>query len=300
MREKKCIICKNGQDTEVLYKENFDFKKLNDKTFSARRIPDGTHYRFLKCKKCGLIFSSPILEEKEISELYSKSTFNYVSESKYLQKTYVEYFKRHVFKDKFAQKKILEIGCGNGFFLEELEKIGAKNLFGVEPGRASVDKAKQSIKKNIKVAMFKKGLFAKESFDVVCCFHTFDHIVNPDIFLDAIFQLLRKNGKVFFVVHNTKGLSVKLLGRRSPIFDIEHIYLFNPSNLKRLFEMHGFQKVEVFGVKNIYQINYWLKLLPIPLFLKNFMYFLFKITGIGEIPISISAGNIGVVGTKLK
>src|ERR1035437_9436729 len=106
MRDKKCAICKGTQVTEVLYKENFDFKKLDDKTFSARRIPDGTHYRFLKCKNCGLIFSSPILGQEEISRLYSGSTFNYSNESKYLQKTYLKYFRECVFNKNFENKKI--------------------------------------------------------------------------------------------------------------------------------------------------------------------------------------------------
>jgi 2-polyprenyl-3-methyl-5-hydroxy-6-metoxy-1,4-benzoquinol methylase len=299
MRDKKCPICKNNQNLEVLYKENFDFKKLDDKTFSARRIPDGTHYRFLKCNNCGLIFSSPILSEKAIAKLYSKSNFNYLDESRYLQKTYLKYFNEYVFKKDFKNKKILEIGCGNGFFLEELEELGIKELYGVEPGQASVDKAKQSLRDNIIVSMFNRKLFLKDRFDVACCFHTFDHIIEPDIFLTDVFSLLKKNGKAFFVVHNTKGLSVKLLGGKSPIFDIEHIYLFNPDNLKQLFEMHGFKNVIVFPVKNIYQINYWLKLLPIPYLLKKIMFTVLKISKIGEIPISISAGNIGVVGTKL-
>lgn len=298
MRDKFCVICKKNQVVEVLYKANFDFKKLDDKTFSARRIPDGTHYRFLKCKNCGLIFSSPILGEKEISKLYSQSTFNYSAESKYLQKTYIGYFKKYVLNKEFKKSKILDIGCGNGFFLEGLEELGAKNLYGVEPGRGSVGKAKDSIKKNIKIAMFKKGLFPQNSFSAACCFHTLDHIIDPNIFLDDVFSLLQKNGKAFFVVHNTNGLSVKLLGGKSPIFDIEHIYLFNPSNLKRLFEMHGFKNVNVFTVKNTYEINYWLKLLPIPLSLKNVMLQFLKITHIGKIYITLSAGNIGVVGTK--
>jgi SAM-dependent methyltransferase len=299
MQDKKCIICEKKQSLEVLYDANFNFKTLNYKTFSARRIPDGTHYRFLKCKNCGLIFSSPILGDKELAKLYSISTFDYSNESRYLRKTYINYFKKYVFNKKIIDKQILEVGCGNGFFLEELEKLGIKNLYGVEPGISSVNMAKSSIKKTIKVAMFRKSLFPKIQFDAICCFHTFDHLINPEIFLKDIFSLLQNKGKAFFVVHDTKGLSVKLLGQKSPIFDIEHIYLFNESNIKLLFEKQGFKDVRVFKIKNTYEINYWFKLTPIPLVVKQFILYLLKVTRIGEISVSMNAGNIGVVGSKL-
>jgi len=298
MHDKKCLICKSNQVTKILYKENFDFKKINDKTFSARRIPDGTHYRFLECQNCGLIFSSPILSQKELEALYSRSSFNYVNESRYLQKTYLNYFEKYISYKDLKETSILEIGCGNGFFLEGLEKLGAKNLYGVEPGKASVNKAKKSIKTNIRIAMFKKGFFPKRSFDVICCFHTLDHVADPDIFLKDVFSLLKRNGKVFFVVHNTRGLSVRLLGEKSPIFDIEHIYLFNPDTLRQLFKMNGFKNATVFTVKNIYQLNYWLKLFPLPAFFKKLVSEFLRISRIGNIPIGISAGNIGIVGTK--
>jgi len=36
-----------------------------------------------------------------------------------------------------------------------------------------------------------------------------------------------RTGRKHFIVHDTKGLSVKIFGEKSPIFDIEHIFLFN-------------------------------------------------------------------------
>lgn len=299
MLDTKCAICGNNKNTKTLYKERINYNNINSKTFSARRTPDRMHYRFLKCNRCGLIFSNPIFNKKEINNLYLKSNFNYAKESEYLKKTYFNYFKNKVL-DKNSSKnlKILEIGAGNGFFLEELKDNGFKNVYGIEPGRLSVEKARKDIKKNIKINVLEPNLYPKNHFDIICCFHTLDHIIEPNVFLAEVYSLLKQGGKTFFIVHNTKGLSVKLLKEKSPIFDIEHIYLFNPETLKKIFEKNRFKQSKVFNIKNNYPLSYWVKLFPIPKSFKKIVINLLTITKMGLIPFSLSAGNIGIVSHK--
>lgn len=291
-----CAICKNNKNTKVLYKENFNFSKINNKTFSARRIPDRTHYRFVKCLKCGLVFSDPIFPASKIEKFYKGSDFNYRKESEYLRKVYYRYFQHMNIINKKIQ--ILEIGCGNGFFLDELYKHGYKNVYGIEPGRKSVSKAPESIKKNIEVNIFNANLFRNKKFDLILCFHTLDHLINLNEFIENVNELLKKNGKIFFIVHNTNGLSVKLLGEKSPIFDIEHIYLFNEKSLKRFFEKNGFKNTKVFNIVNKYPLSYWVRLFPFSFFVKEFILRFISLTRIGNLSISLSAGNIGIFAGK--
>ena len=42
------------------------------------------------------------------------------------------------------------------------------------------------------------------------------------------------------VVHNRRALSARLLGRRSPIYDIEHLQLFSRPSVRSLMERPGF------------------------------------------------------------
>ena len=182
--------------------------------------------------------------------------------------------------------------------VEELARNGFKNVYGVEPGIASAEKAKNAIRKNIKINILREGLYPKESFDVICCFHTLDHVIDPNNFLEEVYRILKRRGKVFFIVHDTNGLSVKLFGEKSPIYDIEHIYLFNAKNLRKLFYKNGFYDLKTFNVKNTYPVNYWIKLLPLPSLIKTNILKLLNITKIGLLPISLNAGNVGIVGTK--
>ena len=298
MKSIQCALCGEDQKIVTLYNSTLKTQKIDYRTFSARRIPDRMHYRLVKCISCGLIFSNPIIEEKRINSFYFQSDFNYNQEAEYLKKTYFNYLKKYVLSSDPKNIKVLEIGCGNGFILEELIDNGIKNVYGIEPGHTSVRKARSDIKNRIKISTWKKDLFPKNSFDVICCFHTLDHVIDPNKFVQDVYKSLKKDGKFFFIVHNTNGLSARLLGEKSPIFDIEHIYLFNARNLKELFYKNGFHGLETFSINNTYPINYWLKLLPLLSLLKNNMLKLLNITKIGLYPFSLSAGNVGIVGTK--
>ena len=297
MKNLHCAICGKTESVFELYPENYFREQLNGKTFSARRTPDRMHYRFVKCRNCNLIFSNPILEEKEIKRLYSVSSFTYSLESKYVGKTYLEYFLRNI-SPPYNDKRVLDVGCGNGFFLDELQKIGVKNVYGIEPGKSSVKSAPERLKSKIKLGELIPGSFINNSFDVVCCFHTLDHVVDPNSFIKNARDILKKKGKILFIVHDTNGLSVKLFGEKSAIFDIEHIYLFNQNNLKKIFRLNGFRNVKTFKVKNRYPLIYWVRMVPFPLTLKKALVEFLRLSKLGNIPFSVEAGNIGVVATK--
>lgn len=293
-----CAICGKKQKLVELYPQTIDFEKVNAETFSARRTPDRMHYRLVRCINCELIFSNPVLEPEKTNKFYEKSLFSYGDESEYLKKTYRYYLEKALHNKKKIHLKLLDIGCGNGFFLDEVKKLGIKSVHGVEPSKSTIEMAPESIKKNIKNSILKKGLFKENFFDVICCFHTLDHVIDPNFFLKICFKLLKKGGTVLFVVHNTDGLSVKLFGEKSAIFDIEHIYLFNPKSLTSLFSKNNFNVIDVFDVKNRYPLSYWSRMIPIPKILKIALLKLFEVTGIGKIPVSIKPGNIGIIAQK--
>lgn len=294
----KCAICQNKEKLSIMYKENFDAEKISAETFSARRTPDRMHYRFVKCLNCGLIFSNPILEPQKIASLYSESNFHYDIEAPYLKKTYSDQLKTILKSKDVSKMKLLDIGCGDGFFLEGAKKLGIDDVNGIEPGKKTVAKAPKWLREKIKVNILKKGLFKQNTFDIICCFHTLDHIVKPTNFLQLVKSLLKKGGVAFFVVHDTDGLSVKIFGEKSPIFDIEHIYLFNPQTLRRIFLNNDFKVKKVYDLKNTYPLSYWCRMMPMPKFIKLPLLKVLKFTNLGLIPLSINAGNIAIVAER--
>ncbi len=291
-----CAICEKN-NYKILYKANFDVKQLDEKIFSARRIPDRIHYRIVQCKTCGLLYSNPILEHEVLEKLYKKSFVDYDEHIDNLKETY-GYYIRRLNEYGVKKQKLLEIGCGNGFFLEEALSQGYKEVYGVEPGKKSAEKASMRIRKNINTNMFKAGLFQKNFFDVICCFQTFDHLSDPNGVLKECFSLLKKGGFVLFLNHDAGSLGAKLLGERSPIIDIEHTYLYDKKTMRKIFEKHGFSVLRVESSFNIHSLGYWVRLFPISNAIKFPCIRLLNSMNIGSLKIKLSPGNIVLIAKK--
>lgn len=293
-----CALCGQNQQIKILYPATFKEEDISGKTYSARRSPDKIHYRILKCERCGLIFSSPILPPEKSSIFYRESRCNYSDQIPSLIKTYfniVKEFKKVLPKDP----KVLEVGCGNGFFIKAIKDSGfTRNVFGIEPSRKMTLQAESSLKNRIKIDFFKSNLFPGESFDLILCFHTLDHMIDPNDFAKGAFSMLKRNGYVIVIVHDTEGLSVKLFGEDSPIFDVEHIYLFNKKTLSLLFCRNKFKVVKVFNVINSYSLNYWIQMSGFPSVLKKLASLFTNMFGLNKTNLSIPAGNIGIIAKK--
>jgi hypothetical protein len=90
----------------------------------------------------------------------------------------------------------------------------------------------------------------------------------------------------------------RVLGKKSPIFDIEHLQLFSPQSARALFEKAGFVDVKVRPIVNRYPLQYWSKLFPFPKSLKRPILAFLKGSGIGRAPIPMAVGNLAIIGYK--
>jgi len=270
---------------------------MDEDLFTARRVPDKLHYRVVKCRKCGLVFSNPILSFGEIRRLYVASKFTYGSHTSDLKDTYAHYLK-HYLNYVGNRENFLEIGCGNGFFLEVALDLGFKNVYGVEPSHQAVAAASPRVRNKIRSEMFDPSSFSSNQFDVISFFHTIDHVLNPNQFLTGCYGLLSDSGIVLCICHNVESLPAKLLAERCPIIDVEHICLFSKSTLSRIFEKNGFNVIDVFDVSNRFSLEYWVQIFPFPTSLKRRAKDLLRMLRVEKWKLKLKAGNIGIVASK--
>lgn len=293
----RCAICRTEGNASELYSANFDIDDFNPEVFSARRLPDRIHYRMVKCNACGLVRSDPVADAAMLGELYRQSTFDYGTEVRNLRCTYG----RHLDQlEAFGVRKhsLLEIGCGNGFFLEEAQVRGYVDVRGVEPSAEAVAKAAPGVRGRIVCDLMRPGLFAEASFDVVCLFQVFDHLPDPLSVLSETHRVLRPGGLLLILNHNINALSARLLGARSPIIDLEHTYLYSPTTLAHLAASQKLTVRKTGTVWNSYSLYYLARLIPFPAGIKAPLVGLLLRSSIGRLPLSVSLGNLYLIAQK--
>jgi SAM-dependent methyltransferase len=293
----RCALCDTEGNATEIYPANFKADAFSPAIFSARRLPDRVHYRIVKCKTCGLVRSDPVADPTVVADLYRRSTFDYADEVDNLRRTYGYYLKK---LDKFTGGRgaILEIGCGSGFFLEQARAQGYAEVRGVEPSSEAVARAELSVRHSIECDVLRPGLFEPESFQVICMFQVFEHLLHPASALGECWRLLKNGGLLLILNHNIEAISTRLLGERSPIIDLEHAYLYSPGTLARLLQERGFL-VRRSGVAwNVYSLRYLARLLPLPRRFKQTLLSALQAMGIGRIRLAVPLGNFYMVAQK--
>lgn len=260
-RSTKCAICNSFNNSEIVYKASLDDETFTKEVFSARRLPDRRHYQWVKCKNCGLLRSDPVFD-LDLSELYEKSTFEYSSEVSGLKRAYASVTKK-AFGDKKISGSMLEIGGGNGFYLEAALEIGFQNVAAVEPSLEAVEASRSDIKKNTIIDIMKPGLIPDNSYDAVTMFHVLDHLPDPLETVKTCALALKPSGTFIVAVHNCESWSAKIFKNKSPIVDVEHTYLYSMKTIKKLFETAGLVNIKIGAYNNYYSLAYLLHLIPI-------------------------------------
>lgn len=294
----QCAICDSDAWDAELYRSRLTEEALTHETFSARRVPDRIHYRIVRCRNCGLVRSDPILPETEIARLYRGSAFRYEPEAVFAAATYRRYL-REVITLLPAKDTLLEIGCGNGFFLEEAVKCGFANVYGVEPSLHAMARCRPELRNRIVNDVFRDGLFPDAYFRLICGFQVLDHISKPNEFLRTCRRLLSPDGLVLFISHDAGAWTNRLLGERSPMVDVEHTYLYDRATVARLFSKNAFQVRRVFSVLDAYPLRYWARLAPLPRRAKRALDNLLRLSRIGNLTIRFTAGNLGIIAQPL-
>jgi len=291
-----CPICETADNYRVLYKKNFNPSDLNTKTFSARRIPDKIHYQLVRCNKCGLVRSNPVAKSNILNKLYKKSFFTYEEEIDNLTDTYISSV-LPILKTLPKKARILEVGCGNGFMLNKIHKLGYTNVFGIEPSIDAVRKADKRIKNNIKISILKRGLFYPARFDLIFFFQTFDHIPNPNTFLSVCYSLLKPKKYILSFNHNVDSFSSKFFGEKSPIIDIEHTFLYDAHTMQGILQKNNFKVIKSYSPWSTVSLKHLLWLMPFPTSVKQ--YILNTKHRFLDRNIYIKLGNICVTAQKI-
>lgn len=300
MRKTKCALCCTQDDYTILYAENLPTAGISSVEYDSRRMRDYMHFQIVKCKTCNLVRSDPIIDPELIDNLYKQSDCSYTTEKENepLARTYGRYLENIVNSYDVNRSSYLDIGCSNGFMIEKAIEMGFSNARGIEPSLAAIEHASDKIKARIIPGMFDSSKFENEAFDLISFFQTFDHIIEPNGFLQDVRKKLNEKGFVIAINHNIGSISYKFLREKSPIIDIEHTYLYDLTTMRKIFEKNQFKVHKVFPVKNWVTLSRLLELMPINEKSKNVLAKIQNGLGIQNMQLPLYLGNLGIYAQK--
>lgn len=233
-----CPICKNNE-LKILFKQLsvpiFQNVAYNTED-EAKKAPVGD-VLLTQCMYCGLVFNQTF-DERLMR--YQENYNNEQSSSLVFQK-HCDAVLSKLMKYGLLSKKVVEIGCGKGYFLELLQKKNV-NCLGFDP-------AYEGQNPRVKKEYF-SNKYSDINADLLILRHVLEHIKDPLTFIHEIAKSNNYKGKIYIEVPNFEWIL-----RKNSFWDIfyEHCNYFTKKTLSMLFEKSssGF----LFGKQYIYLIG---------------------------------------------
>jgi len=207
----------------------------------ALSIPRGD-IQLTFCKRCGHIFNA-LFDGERVN--YSQSYENSLHYSPKFQEYAQALATRLIEKYQLFGKNIIEIGCGQGTFLNMLCELGNNRGIGFDKSYRNHQSASSVSDRITFVQDEYSEKYRSYAADVICCRHVLEHIAQPSEILSVVRRSIgtRKDALVFYEVPN--GLFTL---RELAIWDIiyEHCSYFTHHSLIRLFRSCGFEVRDCF------------------------------------------------------
>lgn len=205
-------------------------------------LPEYSHAHLVQCKNCNMVFSAKQPDHQELIEFYSNGYdltryYSPITEKRY--KELLEEFE--VYK---TEGRLLDIGCGYGFFLQTAQEAGWE-----ETGIEITDEAvKACTSKGLRMhhGTLESANFPNDHFDVIVLIETIEHVVDVDKLLKEIHRVLRPGGLVYLSTPNFNALNRYRLKEKYDVVQYPlHLSYFTPNTLKRFFESNGFETKKI-------------------------------------------------------
>ena len=212
------------------------------------------NFRIVSCAQCGFVYLKnpiPADEEEQNYENYFLSAefadYTGSSSDENIRRAWTMNEQRIAWIKNFANTgKILDIGCGRGFFLQHAREAGF-DVQGVEISRLAARYASERFDIPVHICNLEDEKSLQDSYDIVTMWHVLEHYRNPRAAMENVWSLLNPNGRLFVQVPNLNSLKFRLLspskkwsGGNHPKY---HRSFFSKKSLDHLLKICGFSKI---------------------------------------------------------
>lgn len=211
--------------------------------------------KIIRCETCGLWRTCPRLSEEKLTAYYEEHHYSdsIQSSGQYenwrdANKDVWEVNARLVAREATARgrdaraTKLLDVGCGHGFFLERCVAHGLLAR-GIETSPHAVKYATEQLKLDVR-QMPLDTLPAGELYDVITLWGVLEHVPNPLQTMQQVHAHLELGGMTWVMTPNTNALERMAKGANYFNFlNKSHLTHFHRATLRALLERAGFENV---------------------------------------------------------
>lgn len=256
----RCIMC--GSGGEVLY------EKLVDGLFGAPG-----EWCLKKCSQptCGLLWLDPSPITEDLPILY-RSYFTHEGENenqslasrlrpalyglykgiKYIPSSIAGLSKaqeeiRCMFLNELKPGKVLDVGCGDGKFLNLMRRLNWE-VYGLDFDPKAIESAKSKYGLDLHTGDLQSANFPDNNFDAVTLSHVIEHVPDPIELLKEVRRVLKPGGRLSVTTPNAHSFGHQQFQRYWIGLDPpRHLQVFTLAALGKCAQQAGLGKVRTFS-----------------------------------------------------
>lgn len=206
--------------------------------------------KVVRCMCCGFVYVNPRPTAETLKQLYLKYLPEKIEDpllwDVYMKDVFAKAAK--VLMKQFpGEGKILDIGCGYGFFLSQMKAKGWQTC-GIDVSETAISYASN---RSLDVALgtLDNIKYEDNSFDAITLFYVLEHLPDPLKTLHEIRRILKPNGLLLLRVPHTTPIVriLSLLGIKNNLYDPPfHLNDFSHVTIKAILEKAGFHNIHTF------------------------------------------------------
>lgn len=269
-------------------------------------------FTIIRCPNCGLFRTLlPGSYHYLLNHYYSQEYFigskNRAGYANYLDDHQITRRNAHSYLDLIHRhqpngKKLLDIGCATGIFLQEAESRGYQ-VNGIDVSEYAVDQARKFLDHQVKHGTLSTVKLSPREFNIITMFDVFEHLKKPLQDLRRCHRLLKPNGLLVINTGNTNSFLAKLEGKNWHFFiPPQHLFFYSDTNLKQLLHLTGFKTLAIYTTGKYISLRYlWHLMRTINhSSLADFLYRLFNRSFIGRTSFYINLhDNMTIIAKKI-
>jgi len=192
-----------------------------------------------RCGRCGHVFHTGFDQD----EVHYRDASNLVFNQGHSWQEYQDELARRWFGEYgLAGQRVIEIGAGDGEFIERLARLGC-DVIAFEPGPDAELCSARGLR--VERCYFGEPEVAEHQPDAIVCRHVIEHLADPGAFLRAIRRGAVASNQIPLFLAEVPRIDKALDQNRINDFLYEHVSHFTEHSFRVLFEEAGWGVLEV-------------------------------------------------------